>query len=157
MSDFSKTEPGSRSNLDLTHHAFLETMPMMKLTPVLTVDRIEDSLAFWQDKLGFTRTIELPEGDKLGFAAITKGNVEIMFQTPSMAAEDAGEMFTELKTGAAQLYIEVEDVDAVQAMLKDVSPALGPRTMFYGMREIGYVEPGGHFVMFATRTEKPQE
>lgn len=127
---------------------------MKKLTPVLTVDSIEASLAFWVDKLGFTRTIEMPEGDKLGFAAVVKGNVEVMFQTPTMAEEDLGEEKVDLKPGPAQLYIEVEDVEAVQEQLKDVPPSLGPRTAPYGMREVGYIEPGGHFVMFATPVEQ---
>jgi hypothetical protein len=37
-----------------------------KSTPVLFVDAIEPSLAFWRDRLGFSVTVEVPHGDTLG-------------------------------------------------------------------------------------------
>ncbi|MDQ1473418.1 MAG: hypothetical protein QOJ99_4898 [Bryobacterales bacterium] len=43
----------------------------MKLTPVLIVDEIEKSLLFWVDRIGFTKTAEMPEGDKAIPAPLT--------------------------------------------------------------------------------------
>jgi len=54
---------------------------MKKLTPVIIVDQIEPCLPFWIERLGFIKTAEVPEGDKLGFVILVKGNVEIMYQT----------------------------------------------------------------------------
>ena len=44
----------------------------MKITPILVVEEIEPSLKFWVDKLGFAKTVEVPEGDKLGFVILQK-------------------------------------------------------------------------------------
>ena len=41
----------------------------MTITPVLYCDAIEPALPFWVDQLGFTKVVEVPEGDKLGFVS----------------------------------------------------------------------------------------
>ena len=33
----------------------------MKITPVLIVEEIEKSLPFWIDRMGFAKTVEVPE------------------------------------------------------------------------------------------------
>ena len=53
------------------------------ITPVLLVKEIEPLIPFWVDRLGFTKTIEVPEGNKLGFVAFQKGAAEVMYQTYS--------------------------------------------------------------------------
>ena len=61
---------------------------MKKLTPVIVVDHIERCLPFWVDHLGFKKTTEVPDGDKLGVVILAKGNVEIMYQTKASVAKD---------------------------------------------------------------------
>lgn len=61
---------------------------MMKLSPVLFVETIEPCLGFWVDRLGFTRTMEVPYGDGLGFAAVASGAVEVMYQSRASVADD---------------------------------------------------------------------
>ena len=48
---------------------------MKKLAPVLVVDRIEPCLPFWVDRLGFEKTVEVPESDRLGFVILASGPV----------------------------------------------------------------------------------
>ena len=48
-----------------------------KITAVLFVKEIESLLSFWVEKLGFTKIIEVPEGNKLGFVAFQSGSAEI--------------------------------------------------------------------------------
>jgi len=62
----------------------------MKITPILLVDEIEPSLKFWMDKLGFEKTVEVPEGDKLGFVLLTKDGTEVMLQSRESVKKDAG-------------------------------------------------------------------
>ncbi len=57
------------------------TMTMKKLTPVLMVEEIEPCLPFWVERLGFQKVTEVPEGDKLGFVILAKGNVQVMYQS----------------------------------------------------------------------------
>ncbi|HUP61024.1 MAG TPA: hypothetical protein VNA69_11450 [Thermoanaerobaculia bacterium] len=41
----------------------------MKITPVLIVPAIEPVLPLWES-IGFTRTAEVPHGDRLGFVIL---------------------------------------------------------------------------------------
>ena len=72
-------------------HPTQEKSPMnvKRITPVLLVKEIEPLLPFWVDRLGFAKTIEVPEGNKLGFATFQKGSVEVMYQTYSSVEKDA--------------------------------------------------------------------
>src|SRR6202158_5016441 len=63
-------------------------MNVKRITPVLFVKEIEPVLPFWVDDLGFTKTIEVPHGDSLGFVALQKGNTEVMYQSYASVGED---------------------------------------------------------------------
>ena len=132
---------------------------MKKLTPVIIVDQIEPSLPFWIERLGFQKTAEVPEGDKLGFVILVKGNVEVMYQTRASVAKDLGtavEPGIHPAAGAINpnkdlvtLYIQVEKLDSVMAALKGIEVVVPERKTFYGAREFGVREPGGIVVLFA--------
>jgi len=134
--------------LQLNHSEEIKPMLVKRITPVLFVKEIEPVLPFWVDKLGFTKTIEVPHGSKLGFVALQKGNTEVMYQSYASVAEDVP-LLAEIHKGPTFLYIEVDNLDAVLAALKDSKIVQPERTAFYGMREVGFQEPGGHYVTFA--------
>ena len=120
----------------------------MKVTPVLIVDHVEPSLAFWVDRMGFTKTMEVPDGNQLGFAGVALGSAEIMFQTAESVRKDDPALLP--PAGAAtNLFIEVDDFQDTLRRLDGYPVAMHERTTFYGMREIGVREPGGHAVIFA--------
>ena len=52
-------------------------MNVKRITAVLLVKEIEPVVPFWVDRLGFAKTIEVPEGNKLGFVAFQKGSAEV--------------------------------------------------------------------------------
>jgi len=122
---------------------------LKKITPVLFVSAIEPVLPFWIEKLGFTKSIEVPEGDKLGFVAFQSGTVEIMYQTYASADRDLPSVSTDIRKGPTFLYIEVENLDSIKAAVKGAEIYLPERTTFYGAREIGVKDPAGHFITFA--------
>src|SRR5579859_6375980 len=119
-----------------------------RITAVLLVEEIEPVLPFWVEKLGFTKTVEVPHGNKLAFVALQKGGTEVMYQTYASVAQDMPQI-AEVKKGPTFLYIEVDNLDAVLAALKSARMFLPERTAFYGMREAGFLEPSGHYVTFA--------
>jgi uncharacterized glyoxalase superfamily protein PhnB len=121
---------------------------MKKLTPVLYVEEIEPVLPFWIDRLGFTKTIEVPQGDRLGFVALEHGSVEIMYQTRTSVENDVPELASS-PLGGSFLFIEVEDLDAIERALSGIEPVVPRRTTFYGADELIVREPGGHVVTFA--------
>ena len=41
-------------------------MNVKRITPVLLVKEIEPVVPFWVGRLGFAKTVEVPDGDKIG-------------------------------------------------------------------------------------------
>jgi uncharacterized glyoxalase superfamily protein PhnB len=123
---------------------------MKKLTPVLVVDQVEPCAAFWTGPLGFARTAEVPHDGELGFVILQKDGVEIMYQSRASVAAD----LPPLAEGPYRtiLFIEVDDLDAVEAAVAGAEVVQPRRTTFYGMTEIGVREPGGNVVVFAQPT-----
>lgn len=127
-------------------------MTFKKLTPILYVEAIEPSLPFWTERLGFEVTAQVPEGDVLGFVILQKDGVEVMYQTRSSVANDVPALADTPMAGAF-LFIEVDDIDAVQNALQGVEVAVPRRTTFYGADELFVREPGGNIVGFAEMAE----
>jgi len=121
----------------------------MKLTPVLYVDTIEPCSPFWE-RLGFTATLTVPDGDRLGFAIFASGGVEVMYQTRANLAHDIP-AFATRAFGPAVLYLEVDDLDDVERRLGDTPREVPRRLTSYGADEIWVREPGGHIVGFWAR------
>ena len=120
-----------------------------KLTPVLFVEKIEPVLPFWTEHLGFVKTVEVPDGDRLAFVILQQGAVEVMYQTYASVEKDLPAILSDVRKGPTFLYIEVENLDALKPALKSATVYLPERTTFYGAREIGVRDPAGHFLTFA--------
>jgi hypothetical protein len=123
----------------------------MKITAVLIVESIEKSLPFWTDRMGFTKTVEVPEEGRLGFAILVRDGAELMLQTIESVCKDAPQFMPKAQSNNVGLFIEVEDFADILKRLEGYPIALPERTTFYGMREIGVFEPSGHTVIFAAR------
>jgi uncharacterized glyoxalase superfamily protein PhnB len=123
-------------------------MTMNKLTPNLIVDRIEDCLPFWVDRLGFARQTEVPEGDRLGFVILTRGKVELMLQSRASLHRDVAPLADGPYRTA--LYLEVEDLAPIRAALAGWPLVVPERTTFYGAREMIVRDPAGNPVSFAS-------
>jgi hypothetical protein len=123
----------------------------MKITPVLMVEEIEKSLPFWVDRMGFAKTVDVPEGDRLGFVILVRDAAELMLQTIESVRKDAPQFAPAGNSHDVVLFIEVEDFADILKRLDGYPKALPERTTFYGMHEIGVREPNGHIVTFAAR------
>ncbi len=121
---------------------------MKKVTPVLYVEEIEPALPFWMDRLGFEKTTEVPHGDRLGFVILQRGGVEIMYQTRDSVLDDLPDLGT-IPTGGSMLFVEVDDLDAVERALEGIPPVTPRRKTFYGSEELVVREPAGNVVNFA--------
>jgi uncharacterized glyoxalase superfamily protein PhnB len=135
----------------------IKSMNVKRITAVLLVKEIEPVIPFWVDRLGFTKTIEVPNGNKLGFVAFQKGATEVMYQTYASVEKDAPKQVSETaRKGPSYLYMEVGNLDAVLAAMKGVNIVMPVRTAFYGMKEFSVQDPGGHFITFAQPVAAPQ-
>lgn len=125
----------------------MNRVKVKKITPVLLVKQVEPCVEFWE-RLGFTKTTEVPDGGSLAFAALGKDNAEVMYQTYASVEKDpdAPKPFAK---GPTFLYVEVENLDETIGAMKDAEVVMPVRTTFYGAKEIGVKDPGGHLITFA--------
>lgn len=119
-----------------------------RLTPVLYVREIEPCFDLWVNRLGFRKTIEVPEGARLGFVAFAKGKIEIMYQTLESVGKDVP-AFASRAPGQTNLFLEVEDIDAIEAAVNGIPHAVPRRKTFYGSTEVGIQDPAGNTILFA--------
>jgi hypothetical protein len=123
----------------------------MKITPILFVDAIEPSLEFWVGRLQFEKTVEVPEGSKLGFVILKKGESEIMLQTRASISKDLTAASQVILSMTSCLFIEVDSFADALERVKGSEVLVPQRDTFYGMREIFVREPGGQVIGFAAR------
>ena len=116
------------------------------------MDEVESLIAFWVDRMGFTKTGEVPEGDRLAFVMLAREGVELMLQTWASLEKDAPGL-TVKPQGGTTLYIEVDDFDETLRHIAGCDVVMAERTAFYGMREIGVRTPSGHVAVFAKRVK----
>jgi uncharacterized glyoxalase superfamily protein PhnB len=126
---------------------------LRSLAPVLIVDAVEPSVAFWTERLGFVKENEVPGPDgALVFASVKKDGIEIMYQTRASVIADDPSGAEELNGRSAALFITVPamaDLDAIEARTSG-APVVKPRhETFYGSTEFYVREPGGNVVGFA--------
>jgi len=126
------------------------TFGLRHLTPILVVDDVEPCLRFWVDKLGFTAENQVPGDDgKLVFASAKAGDVEVMYQTRARVLKERPDAAGEFVGHATVLFVEVDNLDRIEAAVAG-APIVKPRhDTFYGSTELYVREPGGNCVGFA--------
>ena len=124
-------------------------MNVKRVTPVLYVHEIEPCVEFWLRRVGFQKTVEVPDGERLGFVILQKENTEVMYQSFASAEKDAPAAAREINGGRTFLYVEVDNLDAVSSAMKGANVVLPVRTTFYGAKELGVKDPAGHVIVFA--------
>ena len=130
-------------------------MTIKKITSLLFAEEIEPCLNFWMERLGFEKTIDVPEGNKLAFAILQKDGVELMYQTYSSAEKDVSAVSPGVRKGPSFLYVEVENLDQIISAMKEAEIVMPVRTTFYGAKEIGIRDPTGHIITFAQLGPQP--
>jgi catechol 2,3-dioxygenase-like lactoylglutathione lyase family enzyme len=123
----------------------------MKLTPVLAVEKIEPSLSFWVDRMGFEKTVDVPGDNGPSFVILVKGGAELMIQTAKSIEDDEPKFALDPKSRITALFIEVDDFDDAVKRLEGYPIAMLQRDTFYGMREVGVFDPSGNIVIFAAK------
>ena len=127
----------------------MATTTFKKLTPVLYVEKIEPCLDFWVRRLGFEKTVEVPEGEALGFVILQRDGVEVMLQSYASLEKDVPAFGEEARRSTNFLFVEVTDFADTLRRVEGMEVVVPRRTTFYGTTEIGVREPGGHVVVFA--------
>jgi uncharacterized glyoxalase superfamily protein PhnB len=120
-----------------------------KSTPILHVKTVEPSLKFWMERFGFKTTIQVPEGDHIGFVALESGPVELMYQTYEGMKDASTPLAKAADQGPSFIFMEVPDIEVVIKALDGAEVVQGLHDTPYGAKEVVAKEPGGHFVIFS--------
>jgi uncharacterized glyoxalase superfamily protein PhnB len=126
-----------------------KVMNIKKITAVLFVPEVEPCVKFWVDRFGFQKTAEVPEGGKIGFAMLQKGNAELMYQSYASADKDVTNIAQQVRKGPTFLYVEVDSLEDTISAIKGSEVYMPVRDTFYGSKEIGIKDPAGHYITFA--------
>ena len=106
-------------------------MTIKKITPVLLVDEVESCVRFWKERLDFEVSIEVPEGNKIGFVSLQKAGVELMYQSYASVEKDSSFSAQGYAKGPSFLYIEVNSLDDVIAATKGARVVMPEPKAFY--------------------------
>jgi len=127
----------------------MKPIAVKKITPILFAAELEPCIQFWTEQLGFQKTVEVPEGSKIGFAILEKNGVELMYQSFASTEKENAATGAAVRKGPSFLYIEVADIDAALAATKGAEIVMPMRTTFYQAKEFGIKDPVGHYLIFA--------
>jgi len=121
----------------------------MKITPVLVVPSVEAVLPVYE-ALGFTRTVEVPHGDALGFVTLNNGDLELMVQSVDSVRADEPRALEGGGTPRTQLFVEVPSLDeAVAKLPAGTDVFVERRTTFYGATETFLRDAAGNVIVLA--------
>jgi len=123
-------------------------MTVKRLTPNLYTDDVEACVKFWVERMHFEKTMEVPDGGRLAFAALQKGGIELMYgnYTSLDKDPDGGNSY---QRGTGFLFLEVADLDAAAAAMQGAPTVAPVHKTFYGSTEFTVRDPAGHQITFA--------
>jgi hypothetical protein len=121
-----------------------------RATPILHVQRVEPSITFWVERLGFEKTVEVPEGDHIGFVLLASGATTLMYQTyAGMKGDAASPLAKAADQGPTFVFLEVPDIKAIVTAMEGADVVVPMHLSAYGAKELVVREPGGHYVIFS--------
>lgn len=117
-----------------------------KITPVLLAADVDACVRFW-NRLGVEATMSFPFGEHTGFAALSSGNVELMYQSFAMASAQDPKAIE--RVDRAIVYLEVSSLAQIEARLGDAEVVVPVRDTGHGTRELYVRDPAGNLIGFA--------
>jgi uncharacterized glyoxalase superfamily protein PhnB len=132
----------------LAETATTHNLTVSKMTVNLYTEDVAACVHFWVDRLHFEKTMEVPDGHNLAFAALKKGNLELMYGSYASLNKDAA-IAHSYEKGTSFLFLEVEDVDSVFAAMTGAWILTPIHKTPYGATEFTVKDPAGHLLTFA--------
>lgn len=120
-------------------------MSLKEVQPILHVSSIEQSVEFYQEKLGFDLGFAMTgNGGRMLHASVINGAVTIM-----LGYDDAPD--AEQRRGGAVLYTYLDDVDAYYRRVRSAGTALTEEItdQYWGDRTFTVTDPDGYVLTFA--------
>jgi catechol 2,3-dioxygenase-like lactoylglutathione lyase family enzyme len=125
------------------------TGTVRELVPLLFVQDIERSLAFYRDSLGFEVRGKWEPDGKLSWCRIERGHSALMLQ---QALEEDGP--AEGRGRGVGFFFVCDDADAVHSEFRSRGLQLNaPEVAFYGMKQVFVKDPDGYELCFQSPTQ----
>jgi uncharacterized glyoxalase superfamily protein PhnB len=125
------------------------TGAIQELWPLLFVQDIERSIAFYRDQLGFTVVGEAKSDGRVFWCRLKHGGASIMLQQAE--GEDGP---AEGRGRGVGFFFVCDDADSLFAELSDRGLILdSPTVAYYGMKQLFVPEPDGYSICFESPIE----
>lgn len=123
-------------------------MTLHRAVPMFHVPDVDET-ADWYVSIGFTLIEKYDDGEEVTFALLSLGESRLML--------NAGGKLSTAPRRDADLYVYVDDVDAVHRRIGDrVEIVEGLHDTFYGMREFIIRDINGFWLTFGQRESGPE-
>jgi uncharacterized glyoxalase superfamily protein PhnB len=123
-----------------------------RVMPMITVRSVDAIRDFYVDTLGFSHVMGMVGKDgQLDFCTVVMGEARIMFmRAPGDPSAATGKQ-------PVEIYLEVEDVDALHSRLEKTGVAItDPLTLqWWGDRTFKVLDPNGYEIWFYTNVAEP--
>ena len=121
--------------------------------PIIAVGSVDDVRNFYVEKLGFEHVMGMIGKDgQMDFCTVVLGQARVMFmRSPGAGRPSSGKQ-------PVEIYLEVENVDAVHDRLKKKGIAISdPLTVqWWGDRTFKVLDPNGYEIWFYTNVAEPK-
>ena len=128
-----------------------EPLHLTSVAPVLTVNDVETSLAWYRDVLGFELKNEMKHDGRLMGAELLAGSVTLL-----LTQDDFAKGRDRAKGQGLRLYYSTDqDVDQLAAAIRERGSELShePTDQPWGARDFGLVDPDGFNISISTGVE----
>lgn len=132
---------------------------LQSLRPMLDVDSIAETIAFYEGKLGFTCIGTWGEDpDAPTWCQLERDGVRLMFTHGEAHTHADGEVHIHEPALGGSLYLNTDDVDGLFEELRGRLDAVEwePQDMPHGMRELGVLDCNGFLLVFGQELEGAQ-
>ena len=116
-----------------------------QLQPLFAVQNIDQSIAFYRDRLGFSLVSQAESEGNVFWCWLERGGSAVMLQQ----ADDDEDGPPEGRGRGVTFYFICDDADAMYAELSSRGvPVAPPREAYYGMNQLFVPEPNGYTLCF---------
>lgn len=107
------------------------------ITTNIMVESVKASIQFYEEKLGFTTAVTVPnEADNFNFAILVKDSISLMFQSKESLVEEYPTLQVDIIKPVFTLFIAVDNIQEVYQELKDKTEIVKElHQTFYGKDE----------------------
>ena len=118
------------------------------VTVNMMVKNVKETIAFYEEKLGFQKILSVPEGKEvLDFAILNKDKISIMLQEQNSLTQEYPTLKTKEIIPTFTLFITVDDVKVMYQNLKNkVKLAKELHQTFYGKDEFAIFDNNGNIL-----------